>query len=55
MCQDSQAFIQSTSRAYRFRDGTRNGADAALMKPAVDRLTGEDIVNLSAYLGSLVP
>jgi cytochrome c553 len=47
--------IYIARQLYRFRDGTRNGADAALMKPAVDRLTGEDIVNLSAYLGSLVP
>jgi len=25
------------------------------MKPVVDRLTDEDIINLSAYLGSLAP
>jgi cytochrome c553 len=47
--------IYIARQLYRFRDGTRNGAGAALMKPAVDRLTDEDIVNLSAYLGSLAP
>lgn len=47
--------IYIARQLYRFRDGTRNGADAALMKPAADRLTDEDIVNLSAYLGSLAP
>jgi cytochrome c553 len=47
--------IYLARQLYRFRDGTRNGAGAALMKPAVDRLTDEDIVNLSAYLGSLAP
>jgi cytochrome c553 len=47
--------IYIARQLYRFRDGTRNGAEAALMKPAVDRLTDEDILNLSAYLGSLVP
>lgn len=47
--------IYIARQLYRFRDGTRNGAGAALMKPAADRLTNEDIVNLSAYLGSLAP
>ena len=47
--------IYIARQLYRFRDGTRNGAGAALMKPAVDRLTDDDIVNLSAYLGSLAP
>jgi len=47
--------IYLARQLYRFRDGTRNGAEAALMKPAADRLTDEDIVNLSAYLGSLAP
>ena len=47
--------IYIARQLYRFRDGTRNGAGAALMKAAVDRLTDEDILNLSAYLGSLAP
>jgi len=47
--------IYIARQLYRFRDGTRNGANAALMKPAADALTDEDIVNLSAYLGSLAP
>ena len=47
--------IYIARQLYRFRDGTRNGAGAPLMKAAVDRLTDEDIVNLSAYLGSLEP
>jgi len=47
--------IYLARQLYRFRDGSRNGAEAALMKPAVDRLTDEDIVSLSAYLGSLAP
>jgi cytochrome c553 len=47
--------IYLARQLYRFRDGTRNGAGAALMKASVERLTDEDIVNLSAYLGSLAP
>jgi len=47
--------IYLARQLYRFRDGTRNGAEAALMKPAADRLTDADIVDLSAYLGSLPP
>jgi len=47
--------IYLARQLYRFRDGTRNGALAPLMKPAAGRLTDEDIVNLSAYLGSLAP
>jgi cytochrome c553 len=47
--------IYIARQLYRFRDGTRNGAEADLMKPASQRLTDEDILNLSAYLGSLAP
>ena len=47
--------IYLARQLYRFRDGTRSGAEAASMMPAADRLTEEDIVNLSAYLGSLPP
>jgi cytochrome c553 len=47
--------IYIARQLYRFRDGTRNGAGAAPMKASVERLTDEDIVALSAYLGSLAP
>jgi cytochrome c553 len=47
--------IYLARQLYRFRDGTRNGAGAALMRASVERLTDEDIVALSAYLGSLAP
>lgn len=40
---------------YIFKDGTRNGAGAALMKTAVEQLTDEDIVAISGYLASLPP
>ena len=40
---------------YMFKDGRRNGGDAALMKRPVATLTDEDIVNISAYLASLDP
>jgi cytochrome c553 len=38
---------------YWFKDGTRNGGMAAQMTPVVTALTDEDIVAISAYLGSL--
>jgi cytochrome c553 len=38
-----------------FKDGSRNGAAATSMKPAVERLTDEDMLAISAYLGSLAP
>ena len=38
---------------YWFKDGTRNGADAGQMKPVVGQLTDDDILAISAYLGSL--
>jgi cytochrome c553 len=38
---------------YLFKDGTRNGVDAQLMKKPVARLTDDDILNVSAYLASL--
>jgi cytochrome c553 len=47
--------IYIARQLYRFRDGTRNGAQAAPMRPAAERLSDDDIVNLSAYLGSLAP
>jgi cytochrome c553 len=47
--------IYIARQLYLFKDGTRNGVDAQLMKKAVANLTDEDIVALSAYLGSLAP
>ncbi len=40
---------------YWIKDGTRNGVDAALMKPVVDPLNLEDMVAISAYLATLAP
>ena len=47
--------IYIARQIYLFKDGTRNGIDAQLMKKAVAKLTDDDIVALSAYLGSLTP
>jgi cytochrome c553 len=47
--------IYTVRQLHGFRDGSRNGANAVLMKAAVERLTEEDIVAISAYLGSLAP
>jgi cytochrome c553 len=38
-----------------FKEGLRNGPDAALMKKPVAQLTEADIIDLSAYVGSLNP
>ncbi len=40
---------------YDFQTGTRNGAMAPLMKPVVEKLTAEDIVNVLAYVSSRQP
>jgi cytochrome c553 len=40
---------------YDIKAGTRNGAMAALMKPVVEKLTDEDIVNIVAYTASRQP
>ena len=47
--------IYLARQLYLFKDGGRNGVDAALMKGPVAKLTDEDILNLSAYLASLPP
>ena len=47
--------IYVARQLYLFKDGTRNGPDAALMKKPVVQLTEEDILNISAYVGSLSP
>jgi len=38
-----------------FQHGTRRGASAPLMQAVVEKLTADDILNLSAYLTSLPP
>jgi cytochrome c553 len=40
---------------YDFKHGARAGSGSALMKPAVERLTLEDMVSLAAYVASLPP
>ena len=47
--------IYTVRQLYWFKDGTRNGANAPQMKPVVDPLTDQDIVDIAAYLGSLAP
>lgn len=45
--------IYVARQLYLFKDGTRNGVDAQLMKKPVARLADDDILNVAAYLGSL--
>jgi cytochrome c553 len=45
--------IYLARQLYLFKDGTRNGVDAALMKKPAARLTDDDILAIAAYLGSL--
>src|SRR5262245_53471767 len=47
--------IYVARQLHLFKDGGRAGADAALMKKPVMSLTDEDILNISAYVGSLSP
>jgi cytochrome c553 len=47
--------IYIARQLYLFKDGTRNGVDAQLMKKPVARLNDDDILNISAYLASLAP
>jgi cytochrome c553 len=47
--------IYVARQLYLFKGERRNGVDAQLMKGPVEDLTDEDIVAISAYLGSLDP
>jgi cytochrome c553 len=47
--------IYIVRQLYHFKEGTRNGPNAAQMKQAVAQLTDEDIIALAAYSGSLPP
>lgn len=40
---------------YDMQAGARSGEWSALMKPVVAKLTDEDLVSISAYVGSLLP
>jgi cytochrome c553 len=40
---------------YDMQSGARHGEWAELMKPVVVKLTDEDLVNITAYLASLMP
>jgi len=40
---------------YDFQQGTRNGDTATLMKGAVEKLTDDDLIAISAYVASLQP
>jgi cytochrome c553 len=45
--------IYVARQLIHFKEGTRNGVDAALMKKTTAGLTDDDIIDLSAYVGSL--
>jgi cytochrome c553 len=45
----------SARQLYDFKSGARAGRNAIAMKPVVAHLTDQDIVDLTAYIGSLHP
>jgi cytochrome c553 len=47
--------IYIARQLYLFKNSERNGVDAQLMKKPVAQLTDDDIIAISAYLGSLAP
>jgi cytochrome c553 len=47
--------IYIARQLYHFREGTRSGPAATLMRQAAAKLTDDEIVALSAYSGSLSP
>lgn len=47
--------IYIARQLYLFKNGERNGLGAQLMRKPVAQLTDEDIIAISAYLGSLAP
>jgi cytochrome c553 len=47
--------IYVARQLYLFKEGGRKGPDAPLMTKPVAKLTDDDILNISAYLGSLTP
>ena len=47
--------IYTVRQLHWFKDGSRNGPDAGLMQGPVASLNDDDIIAISAYLGSLEP
>jgi molybdate transport system substrate-binding protein len=47
--------IYIARQLYQFKDGSRNGGDAPLMKKPVSQMSDADIIAVAAYLGSLNP
>jgi cytochrome c553 len=46
---------QIAREIYYFQSGDRGGPSAALMKPVVENLSGDDVLAISAYVASLQP
>jgi cytochrome c553 len=46
---------QIAREIYYIQTGDRSGPSAALMKPVVEKLSGEDVLAISAYVASLQP
>jgi cytochrome c553 len=46
---------QIAREIYYFQTGDRNGPSAALMKPVVANLSGDDVLAIAAYVASLKP
>lgn len=47
--------IYIARQLYQFKDGTRSGGDAPLMKKPVSQMSDDDILAIAAYVGSLNP
>ena len=47
--------IYLARQLYQFKDGSRNGGDAQLMKKPVAEMSDADIIAIAAYVGSLNP
>ncbi|HLH32564.1 MAG TPA: c-type cytochrome [Terriglobia bacterium] len=47
--------IYIARQLYQFKDGSRNGGDAQLMKKPVAQMSDADVLNIAAYVGSLNP
>lgn len=45
--------IYTVRQLHRFKDGSRAGRDAEPMRSVVEKLTDDDIIAISAYLGSV--
>jgi cytochrome c553 len=45
--------IYIARQLFTFKDGSRHGVEAALMKKPVEKLTDSDVVSIAAYLGSM--